>query len=172
MKTMKKLLISIALITSAHLPETFAQGAGDQTLPDVELSTADGGKINISTYAADNKITIFCFWATWCVPCKKELNNIHEIYEQWITDYNVEIVAVSIDDSRNVAKAKAYADGQGWEYQLLFDTNQDLKRYLNFQTIPFSIITDLSGVIVDKHAAYVEGDEYVMEEKLKELSAK
>lgn len=172
MKTMKKFLLSISLITSANLPNTFAQGSGGQSLPDVELSTADGSKVNISSFASDDKITIFCFWANWCVPCKKELNNISEIYEQWKTDYNVELVAVSIDDSRNVAKAKAYADGQGWEYQLLFDTNQDLKRYLNFQTIPFSIITDLSGIIVDKHSSYVEGDEYVMEEKLKELTGK
>ncbi len=141
-------------------------------LPDITLYDISGNKINVSEYSADGKITIFSFWATWCVPCKEELNNIAEIYEDWQKDYNVEIVAVSIDDSKTRANAKSYAEGQGWEYTVLLDSNKDLHRLLNGQTVPYTVVTDKEGNIVEKHTGYIEGDEYVLEDKIKELLGK
>ena len=39
---------------------------------------------------------LFCFWATWCSPCKRELNNYADLYPDWQDETGVEIVAVSI----------------------------------------------------------------------------
>ncbi len=161
---MKKILfLLIAFFCAAT---TFAQDA----LPDIELYDINGNKINMSTYSGDGKITIFSFWATWCVPCKEELNNIAEIYADWQKEYNVEIVAVSIDDSKTRANVKSYAEGQGWEYTVLLDSNKDLHRMLSGQSVPFLVITDKNGKIVEKHTGYIEGDEYVLEDTIKELS--
>ena len=87
-----------------------------------------------------------------------------------MADYNVEIVAVSIDDAKTRANVVSYADGQGWEYTVLLDQNKDLQRLLNGQTVPFTVIVDQQGNVVDKHSGYVEGDEYILEDKLIELS--
>ena len=141
-------------------------------LPSLELFDIDGNKVNVSSFGEDGKITIFNFWATWCTPCKKELNNIADLYEDWQEDYNVEIIAVSIDDSKTTANVKSYANGQAWEYTVLLDVNKDLQRMLNGQTVPFTVITDHTGTIVEKHSGYVEGDEYILEDKLKELAEK
>lgn len=163
---MKKLLLIGMLIWG--MQNVFAQ----DKLPSLELYDIDGNKINVATYGEDGKITIFNFWATWCTPCKKELNNIADLYEDWQKDYNVEIIAVSIDDSKTTANVKSYANGQSWEYTVLLDVNKDLQRMLNGQTVPFTVLTDQHGVIVDKHSGYVEGDEYILEDKLKELAEK
>jgi thioredoxin-related protein len=53
---------------------------------------------------------------------------------------------------------------------VLLDPNEDMKRFLNFQTIPYTILVDKNGQIVYRHNSYVEGDEFVMEEKLAKLS--
>jgi peroxiredoxin len=155
------LLIAILAVFTAN---------GQDMLPDIELYDINGNKVNISDYNTDGKITIFSFWATWCVPCKEELNNIADIYADWTDAYNVELVAVSIDDSKTKANVKSYAEGQGWEYTVLLDANKDLHRLLGGQSVPFSVITDKNGTIVEKHTGYIEGDEYVMEEKIQELS--
>ena len=160
----KRILFLFALCFS-----TFALTA-QNSLPDVSLKSTEGEQINIADYAKDGKITVFSFWATWCSPCKKELNNIADLYEDWQADYDVEVVAISIDDQRNSQKVKPYTDGQAWEYTVLLDVNEDLKRSLNFQTVPFTVVTNQKGEIVYQHTGYVEGDEYELEEIIKEIS--
>lgn len=160
-------------VVSLFLLLSFLQAAQaqDKKLPAVTLSDIDGNKVDISQLGADGKIIILSFWATWCVPCKKELTNITDLYEDWQKNYNVEMIAVSIDDSRNVTKVKPTVDGSGWPYRVLLDPNQDLKRALSFQNVPYTVVTDKSGNIALVHSGYVEGDEFELEEKLKELAA-
>ncbi|MCH8330836.1 MAG: TlpA family protein disulfide reductase [Bacteroidetes bacterium] len=141
-------------------------------LPDVSVTDINGKKVNISDYGRNGKITVLNFWATWCSPCKKELANINDMYGEWQEKYNAELLAISIDDTRNLAKVKSYVAGQSWDYEVLIDANQDLKRALNFQTIPHTVVLDRDGKIVYKHTGYTEGDEYELEEKIKALAGK
>lgn len=163
---MKQLLtIGFSLLLSVGL---FAQ----DSLPDIELSDLDGNKVTLNEYAENGKITVFSFWATWCSPCKKELSNIADIYEDWTDEWDVEVVAVNIDDSRNFGKVKPYVDGQGWDYTVLMDPNEKLKRALNFQTVPFTFVLDKEGKVAYQHTGYVEGDEYELEELIEKLDEK
>lgn len=162
---MKK-LASFSIAFLCGLATIFAQ----EKLPELSLSDVNGNKVNLADYGTDGKIQVFSFWATWCVPCKEELNNIAEIYEDWQKDYNVEIIAVSIDDAKTRATAKSYAEGQGWDYTVLLDSNKDLHRLLGGQSVPFTVITDKEGNIIEKHTGYIEGDEYELEEKIAELA--
>lgn len=164
----KKILLLLTVILSA----TVLQAQQLSKLPSVEVTKLNGEKVDISTLVGNGKIVVVNFWATWCVPCKKELTNMAEMYEDWQKKYGVEIIAISIDDSKNAAKVKATVDGSGWVYTVLLDANQDLKRALNFQAPPYSLIIDKDGNIVDTHAGYVDGDEFLLEEKLKELAGK
>lgn len=142
---------------------------GEKTLPEITLNHIDGKKVNVADYGKSGKITVLSFWATWCVPCKKELDNMADLYEEWKQKYNMQIVAVSIDDSRSATKVKPTVEGQRWEYDVLLDVNQDLKRQLNIQSVPFTILVNAAGKIVYTHSGYVEGDEYVLEEELQKL---
>ncbi|MBA3647195.1 MAG: TlpA family protein disulfide reductase [Chitinophagales bacterium] len=142
----------------------------NKRLPALRLSDLDGNKVDISEFTKDGKIVVFDFWATWCVPCKKELTNISKVYSDWQKKYNMVLVAVSIDDARNTTKVKPTVNGSGWDYPVLLDVNQDLRRALSFQNVPFTVIADKEGNIVYEHSGYVDGDEYELENKLKELS--
>jgi cytochrome c biogenesis protein CcmG/thiol:disulfide interchange protein DsbE len=163
-------------ITTTLILFSLAFGAAaqnGQTMPEIVLKDLNGKNKNVAEYSKAGKIVIINFWATWCTPCKKELNNIHEtLYETWKNEYNVELVAISIDDSRNVLKVKPYVAGQGWEYEVLLDVNRDLLRALNGQNVPYTIILDKTGKVVWSHNGYIEGDEFKLQEKLKELAGK
>jgi cytochrome c biogenesis protein CcmG, thiol:disulfide interchange protein DsbE len=142
---------------------------GEKTLPSITLTDMNGKPVNVAKYSKNGKITVLSFWATWCVPCKKELTNMADLYEEWKKKYNMQILAVSIDDSRNSTKVKPYIEGQRLTYDVLLDVNQELKRQLNIQSVPFTILTNASGKIVYTHSGYVDGDEYVLEEELQKL---
>ena len=182
---MKKLFIILVLFSLVGLSEnSFAKGQKsknasaetikkmftEKTLPAVTLMDINGKKINVADLGKSGKIVVFSFWATWCIPCKKELSEIDKVYEEWQKKYNVEVIAVSIDDSRATAKVKTYVNGEGWTYQVLLDVNSDLKRALGIQTVPYTAIVDKTGNIVYTHNGYVEGDEAELEKKLEELS--
>lgn len=168
-KNMKKIILSTFVFLFAFALVSNAQTKG-QKLPGIEIKDLSGNSVDISKYSENKKITVISFWATWCVPCKKELNNIAELYEEWTEEYDVELVAISIDDSRNMAKVKTYINGQGWEFEVLLDANSDLKRALNFQTVPYTLLVDQDGNIVYRHTGYVEGDEYILEEEIAKIA--
>lgn len=142
------------------------------TMPEVSVKDLNGASVAIKDYVDNGKITVFSFWATWCSPCKRELDAIADYYEDWQADYNMELVAVTIDNARALPKVKPMVESKGWEYDILSDVNEDLKRSLNFQTVPMTFVVDQNGKIVYTHSGYNPGDEYELEEKLKELAGK
>ena len=165
--SMKKILSLLAVCVSLSV---WAQ-TGSQTMPEIILKDLNGKNVNVADYSKNGKITVISFWATWCTPCKKELNNLNELYDEWKEKYNMVIVSVSTDNSRNVPKVKPYVDGQGWDFDCLLDVNEDLKRAMNAVSIPFTIVLDANGNIVYSHTGYLEGDEFVLEEKIKAMMA-
>lgn len=167
---MKKIVLSLlVLLFVAYTTQATSQTRG-QKLPSIEIKDLNGNAVDISKYSESGKITVISFWATWCVPCKKELNNISEMYEEWQEKYDMQLVAISIDDSRNMSKVKPYIDGQGWAFEVLIDANSDLKRALNWQTVPFTLLLDKEGKIVYSHSGYMEGDEFILEEEIAKLA--
>jgi len=67
---MNKIILVVAFLTFGL--SVMAQ----ENLPELSLTTVSGEKIKLQDYASNGKNTVFAFWATWCAPCKKELNNI------------------------------------------------------------------------------------------------
>jgi cytochrome c biogenesis protein CcmG/thiol:disulfide interchange protein DsbE len=166
---MKNLVIVAVFLLSCLL----GAAQNTQTMPEIILKDVNGKNKNTGDYSKNGKITIISFWATWCTPCKKELTNINDnMLEDWKTKYNVELVSVSTDNSKNVLKVKPFVDGQGWTFDCLLDVNEDLKRALNAPLIPYTILLDRSGKIVYTHTGYIEGDEFMLEEKIKLIAGK
>ncbi len=164
---MKKTLTLLLVLSTAFC---FAQTDSTATLPDVNLKDMNGNDINISEYGTNGKITIISFWATWCKPCIKELKNVNALLEEWQEEYDVELVAVSVDDSRNSVKVKPMVNALNWDFDILMDPNGDLQRAMNVANPPVTFLIDQKGNIVYTHTGYVEGDEYDLEDHIKELS--
>ena len=165
---MKKLiLLSILSLTTFGL---FSQ-TEERVVPSANVKDLDGKTVNTSDFSNDGKPMIINFWATWCTPCKRELNNIAEVYDEWVEETGVKLIAISIDDSRNAGKVAPYVNGKGWEYEVYIDSNQDFQRAIGFQNPPFTCIVDGNGKIVYTHAGYQEGDEDELLENLKKVAA-
>lgn len=165
-----KLIKTILFLSFSLL--LFTANGQDKTIPDVEVKTLEGKTVNMQDFGGNGKITVISFWATWCAPCKKELDAIADVYVDWQDDYNMELVAVSIDTRRAAATIPALVSSKGWEYTILSGKPTDLQTAFNFQTIPQTFLVDQEGKIVYHHNGYVPGDEYELEDKIKELAKK
>jgi thiol-disulfide isomerase/thioredoxin len=141
-----------------------------RSLPSVEIRKLDNTIFNTSDIDNNGKPIVINFWATWCTPCKKELNNIAELYDEWQEETGVKIIAVSIDDTRNMAKVAPYVNGRGWEYEILLDPNGDFQRALNVNNVPHTFVLNGNKEIVWQHNSYTEGDEYELYEIIKKVA--
>ena len=155
---MKKIIYFLVLSLNLSL---FAQ----EQLPNTTLKTLSGSNTTLSKIAAVNDLMVVSLWATWCVPCKNELDAVADVYDDWVSETGVTYYAVSIDDSRTAKRVKPMINGKGWEFEILLDENSDLKRAFGVSTVPYTIIVK-SGEIVYKHTGYTPGFEDELYEKL------
>ncbi len=140
-----------------------------RTFPDVQVQSLDGKKVNLSEYIGQGKPVVVSFWATWCAPCKRELDAIAEIYPDWKEEYDIELLAISTDNARGLRKVPAMVSAKGWEFTVLADPEQELMQALNFMAIPQTYLVDGEGNIVYDHTGYNPGDELELEEKIIEI---
>ena len=105
-------------------------------------------------------------------PCKKELDAINDYYGEWQQKYNIELVAVSVDDSRSAAKVPAMVKEKGWKYRVLLDPSKEFQTAANIQAVPHTFVLDQKGNIVFEHNGYTPGDELELEDLFKELTKK
>lgn len=142
-----------------------------QQLPDVQVENAEGRMISIRDLAGEKPL-IISYWSITCKPCIQELNAINDQLEEWREEADFEVVAVSVDDVRMKATAKAKAQSLGWDFHCVYDANQDLKRAMNVSLTPQSFVVDKEGNIVYSHSGYTPGSELVLLEKVIKLNKK
>ena len=159
---MKKLLYLITFSLFTLLSYT--------QLPNINLKDVNGNTKNLSKFSNNGNPIIISFWATWCKPCKAELNTIAEEYDDWVDETGVKLIAISIDDARSSTRVEPYVNAQGWEYMVLLDPNGDYKRAMNVNNVPHTFLVNGNSKIVWDHNNYSPGGEDELYEELVKIS--
>jgi thiol-disulfide isomerase/thioredoxin len=146
--------------------------AQEKSLPNIDVKTLQGKTINIQDLENNGNPIVISFWATWCKPCKKELNNIAEVYDDWQEETGVKLIAISIDDTRSMSKVAPYVNSSDWDYEVYLDSNSDLKRAMGVSTVPHTFLINGNGKIVWNHKGYIDGDEEELYEEIQNIVAK
>ena len=146
-------------------------GANAQSLPlqQIDLKSLSGERMTMDQVIPQGKKVIVSFWATWCAPCKKELDAITKLYPEWQEKYNVSLIAVSTDDARTASRIKSTVAQQKWPFEVYHDMEGKTKQVFNFTSIPFTAVFDSKGNLAYTHVGYKSGDEVKLAEKLAEM---
>lgn len=156
------LVLCISVVVSAQ-----------KTIPNVTVKTLDGQTVNLQEYARKSgKVIIVDFWATWCSPCKKELDTVADYYEEWQEKYDVELLAITIDNQRALPKVPGIVESKGWPYTIFAGNEEAMRNAFNFQTIPQTLVADKKGNIIYEHNGYVPGDEMELEKAVAKAAGK
>lgn len=136
----------------------------------VKLKSVSGKEISFSDIAATSKdtIVVVSFWATWCIPCVTELDNINDEYKSKQAIKPFKFIGISIDDSRTAQRVKPFVTGKGWQFDVYLDVNSELKRALNVTDVPHVLIIK-NNKIVYRHTGYVVGEEDNLFDAIKSL---
>jgi cytochrome c biogenesis protein CcmG/thiol:disulfide interchange protein DsbE len=113
-------------------------------LPDITLDCLGGGTpVDLAGLAG--KPTVINLWASWCVPCRKELPLLARAHEQ-LGD-RVRIIGIDFkDDAPDDAIELARASGV--TYPLLSDPDQKSGVSFKVVALPQTMFVDAQGTIV------------------------
>lgn len=169
MRKIALLLVGISFVIGSFAQEESTKLVNGKKVASVKLTDMDGNDVDTGDLGIDGPI-IISFWATWCSPCKKELNTIHDEYVDWVDETGVTLIAVSIDDEKTKNSVPMYVNGKGWEYLVLMDPNGDFKRAMGVNNVPHTFLIDKDGSIVYSHNNFAPGDEAKLYEELLKLA--
>ncbi|MDG1332895.1 MAG: redoxin domain-containing protein, partial [Crocinitomicaceae bacterium] len=88
------------------------------------MKTLDGSAIDLQQYVTqdcEHELIVIAFWAMWDSPSKKQLLEIDEFYAKWQEDFDVELIAVSMDNGRTAYKLPGFVSGHEWDYTVFSD---------------------------------------------------
>lgn len=161
---MKKILLALSGLLIAAAVQA-------QDLPETQIKDVNSGKkVQFNQVIEKGKVTMISFWATWCVPCKKEIKNISLKLPEWKKEADFNYMTISIDEAKAEGLVRTYALSQGWSFPYYIDPNSDLKRSMSFQSVPYTVVIDKNGKVAYTHIGYEEGGEAEVWAKVKELA--
>lgn len=127
--------------------------------PDFTLTDLEGNEVSLADF--QGKYVFLDFWASWCSPCRNESPNMVKAYEEFGGE-NFEIVGVSLDKTAEPWRKAVEEDNMTWT--LLHDPQGDVANTYGVQSIPFTLLLDKEGNIIEKN---LRGEQ--LQNKLKEL---
>lgn len=129
-----------------------ASAVGNLFPEDVELCEVNGKKVDFANFRG--KYVYIDMWASWCVPCIKEIPHLKKLEEE-LRNKDVVFLSVSIDRSEDAWKKKVAE--LGLKGNQLIDHGGKLATAMNVKGIPFFIIYDRDGRLY-KYNAYRPSD--------------
>lgn len=140
--------------------EKLAAGSPGSMAKDFTASEVDGNKLTLSSLKG--KYVLIDFWASWCVPCRKSMPHVKQLYAKY-KDKGLEVIGVSDDDRDSTAWKKAMAkDGTGIWHNVLRGLDmekiqrgekneKDISEKFGIHSLPTKILIDPSGRIIGRY---------------------
>lgn len=132
--------IVIILILTAFILIKPRDLVGEQA-PDFSLSDIDGNEFNLSDYRG--KVVVLDLMATWCGPCKTEMDHLKTIFNKYNSS-EVIIISIGIDSDESNEELQAFKEDYGDDWIFARDTDNVGGKY-NADAIPTIVIIDKNG---------------------------
>jgi len=118
--------------------------------PDFQAKDTDDKVVKLSDYLGKSYILID-FWASWCIPCRKESPELKDVYEKY-KEKGLEIISVSLDHKTEHWLEAIQQDGLPWIQWVDYNAwaGEGVKTY-GVRLIPYKFLIDKDGIIVAKN---------------------
>lgn len=159
------LLASLGLACAPSGTASRGPGPGglEVALPDL------AGAIIRPVAARETDVFVLAFWATWCQPCQQELSQMNTTLDPYRAR-GLQVFAISIDGPDTTAQVGPWVEREGYSFPVLLDREtQVLSRYNPRGDIPYYVVLDATGKVIDDHQGYMAGDVQALAAELDRL---
>lgn len=159
-----RLMILLVALTLVGSSMSVSAGAP----PDFRLKDLDGNWFSLSENL-DGNVAYISFWATWCVPCRREMPHLEKLHQEF-GDQGLTMIGINTDPPGTTSKIKPYIKRYKINYTTLLDPNNNvLDKYNPTRELPYAVLVDRTGSVVQVFPGYRTGDEEILREKIIEL---
>ena len=117
-----------------------------QPAMDFPINMPEGETVGFKSLVGGGKVVYVDFWATWCMPCRREIPYLAKLAEYYKDNNRVRIISVSIDTDVAAWKKMIAADKPAWEqYNIPNPDDSEGVKYYNITGIPRFILFDREG---------------------------
>jgi thiol-disulfide isomerase/thioredoxin len=122
-------------------PITSAPPVVGNPAPDFALRDASGKVVTLSDLRGN--VVWVNFWATWCVPCKRELPDIQALYDE---KHAAGLEVLEVNYQEDLDTARGFFDARGIRLpNLLLDESGSVYEQYRLQGLPDSFFIDREG---------------------------
>ncbi len=94
-----------------------------------------------------NKFILLNFWATWCMPCLKELPDMERLHQQ-LGKQGLVILAVAMGESKQ--KVKKFLERRNLTFPIMADPDMEISQLYGVQNLPITFLIDRDQTIVGR----------------------
>ena len=105
----------------------------------------DGRIINLKDY--HHRFVLLNFWATWCVPCLKEMPDLELAYQQMGSNKLIVLAVGMGEDKRSIRK---FAKKHEFTFPMVADTTLEIARLYGVENIPITYLINPQGIIIGR----------------------
>ena len=118
-------------------------------LPDLPVKRLNGTAARLASQFKPGRSTLINIWATWCIPCAKEMPELERLRPQ-LAARKIDIVGLNVDTDPNVNIGK-YLAAKRITYPIVVGSVGAIERiYATDElTVPLSILVDERGIVKD-----------------------
>lgn len=120
--------------------------------------TVDGRSFNLAAFRG--KVVVVNYWATWCGPCKKDMEVLAKLYTKYAR-HGLTVVSVSLDTDKTELRRYLSANRMPWVH-LNEPAGLDgpLATQLGILTLPKMMLIDKRGRVAnrDAHAGHLDAE--------------
>ncbi len=105
----------------------------------------DGSTVNLKDY--HHRFVLLNFWATWCVPCLKEMPDLEKAYQQMGSK---KLIVLAVGMGEDKSSSLKFAEKHGLTFPMVADPKMDITRLYGVKSIPVTYLIDPYGVIIGR----------------------
>jgi len=119
---------------------------GELKAMDFTLANLEGKNVSLSDFTGN--VVVLDFWATWCGPCIASFPHMQELVNQFQND-SVEFFFINSWERQEPDETKEkvikFLEDNGYNFNVLFDFNDEVISRYKVQGIPARFLIDRSG---------------------------
>jgi peroxiredoxin len=112
--------------------------------PEFILKTPAGESVKLSDLRG--QAVLVNLWATWCPPCRAEMQTIEKIYAEY-KDQGFMVLAVNMTYQDDPSAIMPFVTEQGLSFPILLDETGEMANDYQLRSLPSSFFVDRNGII-------------------------
>lgn len=128
----------------------------DYTAPDFTVYDRDGTAVRLSDF--HGKPVILNFWASWCGPCKSEMPDFEELYQEYGEDIHFVMVNLTDGAQETLETATTFIEDSGYSFPVYYDTDSNAAMTYYVYAVPVTYFISAEGLLIAQGSGALDGE--------------